>query len=140
MNTTLSPAMDETLRYLYVEIIERYTLEYVKAFEFEYKPWVFSVLGSIILGLSGIFPLLVIPVDAGGTEFSDRKCAPINLPFFYPSTYFILSITNLHIYMTLFHLQTIFHKLNTLTNAVVSLIRFDPIFFSFLIFIRPFLI
>lgn len=74
MNTTLSPAMDETLRYIYVEIIERYTLEYAKAFEFEYRPWLFSILGAIALGLSGILPLLVIPADADGTEFRDRKC------------------------------------------------------------------
>lgn len=76
MNTTISPAMDETLRYIYFEVIERYTPDYIKTIEFEYTPWVFSLLGSIVIGLSGIFPLLVIPVNAGGTEFSDRKyCA-----------------------------------------------------------------
>lgn len=73
MNTTLSPVMDETLRYIYFEIIERYTLDYIKSFEFEYTPWIFSMLGSIVIGLSGIFPLLIIPLDAGGGDFSDRK-------------------------------------------------------------------
>lgn len=66
--------MDETLRYIYTEVIERYTLDYVKTFEFEYTPWLFSLFGAMLIGLSGILPLLVIPVDAGGTGFSDRKC------------------------------------------------------------------
>lgn len=73
MNTTLSPAMDETLRYIYSEVIDRYTPEYIKTIEFEYTPWIFSVLGSIVIGLSGIFPLLVIPVNAGGAEYNNRK-------------------------------------------------------------------
>ncbi|XP_031618580.1 zinc transporter ZIP13 homolog isoform X1 [Contarinia nasturtii] len=71
MNTTLSPIMDETLRYIYSEVIERYTPEYIKSIEFEYTPWVFSILGSIVIGLSGIFPLLIIPLDAGGSQFND---------------------------------------------------------------------
>ncbi|XP_076279665.1 zinc transporter Zip99C [Lasioglossum baleicum] len=36
------------------------TVEY-----FEYTPWVFSLLGSTMIGLTGIFPLLVIPIDEG---------------------------------------------------------------------------
>lgn len=71
MNTTLSPAMDETLRYIYFEVIDKYTPDYIKTIEFEYTPWVFSLLGSIVIGLSGIFPLLVIP--SGTTDFGDRK-------------------------------------------------------------------
>lgn len=73
MNTTLPPVMDETLRYIYFEVIERYTPEYIKTIEFEYTPWVFSLLGSMVIGLSGILPLLIIPGDAGGTGYSDRK-------------------------------------------------------------------
>ena len=34
-----------------------------------YNPYIGSVLGSILVGLSGIFPLLVIPID-GGAHFS----------------------------------------------------------------------
>ena len=30
---------------------------------FEYQPWLFSLLGSAMVGLSGVFPLLVIPID-----------------------------------------------------------------------------
>lgn len=65
--------MDETLRYIYSEVIERYSLDYFKTMDFEYTPWLFSLLGASLIGLSGILPLLVIPVDAGGTGFSDRK-------------------------------------------------------------------
>jgi len=32
---------------------------------FEYHPWLFSVIGSAVIGLSGIFPLLVIPIEEG---------------------------------------------------------------------------
>ncbi|XP_063976545.1 zinc transporter ZIP13 homolog [Diachasmimorpha longicaudata] len=32
---------------------------------FEYQPWFFSLLGSVMVGLSGIFPLLVIPIEDG---------------------------------------------------------------------------
>lgn len=32
-----------------------------------YNPWVGSVIGSILVGLSGIFPLLVIPIDGGAS-------------------------------------------------------------------------
>ncbi|XP_014208223.1 zinc transporter ZIP13 homolog [Copidosoma floridanum] len=34
---------------------------------FEYHPWLFSMLGSVIVGLSGIFPLLVIRIDETDT-------------------------------------------------------------------------
>ncbi|XP_011505595.1 PREDICTED: zinc transporter ZIP13 isoform X2 [Ceratosolen solmsi marchali] len=36
---------------------------------FEYRPWLFSLLGSAMVGLSGVFPLLVIPID----EAADLK-------------------------------------------------------------------
>lgn len=32
---------------------------------FEYHPWVFAVIGSTLVGLSGILPLLVIPIEEG---------------------------------------------------------------------------
>ncbi|XP_015120293.1 zinc transporter ZIP13 homolog [Diachasma alloeum] len=32
---------------------------------FEYQPWFFSLLGSVMVGLSGVFPLLVIPIEDG---------------------------------------------------------------------------
>lgn len=69
----MSPVLDETLHHIFVEIIEKFTLNNVNVFEFEYRPWVFSVLGSIAISLMGILPLLIIPADAGGNGFSDRK-------------------------------------------------------------------
>lgn len=32
---------------------------------FEYQPWFFSLLGSAMVGLSGILPLYIIPIDEG---------------------------------------------------------------------------
>ncbi|XP_051170989.1 zinc transporter ZIP13 homolog [Leptopilina boulardi] len=32
---------------------------------FEYQPWFFSLLGSFMVGLSGVLPLLIIPIEAG---------------------------------------------------------------------------
>lgn len=74
MNNTLAPFMDETLRYIFEEV-QHYIPEYVKAYEFEYTPWVFSLLGATLVGLSGILPLLVIPADTGAKDggFSDRE-------------------------------------------------------------------
>lgn len=69
----MSPVLEATLHHIYVEIIEKFTLTDVNIFEFEYRPWVFSVIGSIAISLMGILPLLIIPVDTGGNEFSDRK-------------------------------------------------------------------
>ena len=30
-----------------------------------FEVWAFSILGAILVGLSGIFPLLIIPIEAG---------------------------------------------------------------------------
>lgn len=73
MNITTIPAVDATLQFIYVEIVDRYVPEYIKSIEFEYTPWIFSIIGATLIGLSGILPLLVIPIDAGGKEFKDRK-------------------------------------------------------------------
>ena len=31
----------------------------------EYNPWFYAIIGTLLVGLTGIFPLLVIPVEAG---------------------------------------------------------------------------
>ncbi|XP_043256975.1 zinc transporter ZIP13 homolog [Colletes gigas] len=36
------------------------TMEY-----FQYSPWLFSLLGSTVIGLTGIFPLWIIPIEDG---------------------------------------------------------------------------
>lgn len=73
MNATLSPAMDETLRFIYTEVIERYAPDCVKTIEFTYTPWVFSLLGSMVIGLAGIFPLIVIPDDTANSAYTNRE-------------------------------------------------------------------
>lgn len=63
MNVSLAaPFMDEAFTFIYQEL-SPFIPEYFKSFE--YTPWVFSILGSILIGLSGILPLIVIP---GGDE------------------------------------------------------------------------
>lgn len=32
---------------------------------FSYNPWIFSLLGSTVVGLTGIFPLWLIPIQDG---------------------------------------------------------------------------
>uniref|UniRef100_U5EX14 Putative zinc transporter n=1 Tax=Corethrella appendiculata TaxID=1370023 RepID=U5EX14_9DIPT len=65
--------MDETLIYIYNEILN-YMPEYIK--QIEYTPWVFSLLGSALIGLSGILPLAVIP----DTEIDNSKKDADNNP------------------------------------------------------------
>lgn len=31
----------------------------------DYNPWFYAIFGTLLVGLTGIFPLLVIPVEAG---------------------------------------------------------------------------
>lgn len=69
----MSPLLEKTFQQIYVEIIEKFTLNHENIFEFEYRPWIFSVLGSIAIALMGVLPMLIIPVDTGGTDYSDRK-------------------------------------------------------------------
>jgi hypothetical protein len=39
----------------------------------EYYPWLFSMIGSAIIGLSGVLPLLVIPIEDGANLKSGGK-------------------------------------------------------------------
>ncbi|XP_039436639.1 zinc transporter ZIP13 homolog [Culex pipiens pallens] len=66
--------MDEAMVFLYREVVDAYLPDCIKSLE--YTPWVFSLLGSALIGLSGILPLLVIPAATGGSagdgkEFND---------------------------------------------------------------------
>lgn len=48
------------------DTVYRRVLEEVTALlQMEYHPWVLSAIGSVVVGLSGILPLLVIPVETG---------------------------------------------------------------------------
>lgn len=71
MNATI---MDDALQYIVNEVIISYVPEYFLTFE--YTPWIFSLIGSALIGLSGILPLALIPVGAenkDGEASSDRK-------------------------------------------------------------------
>lgn len=72
MNATLQ-MMDETLVYIYKEIMESYVPDYIKSIQ--YTPWVFSLLGSALIGLAGILPLFIIPSisDSDKKNMKDRK-------------------------------------------------------------------
>lgn len=62
MNISSYLMTDETWQYILTEVSSA-----MPAFiaEIPYKPWVFSLLGSVLIGLSGVLPLLFIP---GQTE------------------------------------------------------------------------
>ncbi|KAG5672959.1 hypothetical protein PVAND_003046 [Polypedilum vanderplanki] len=47
-------------------ILDLYVPEYIKTIE--YVPWIFSLFGSALIGLSGILPLLIIPNHEPGKE------------------------------------------------------------------------
>ena len=60
-------------------IVAQYVPEFVVPMvhllpNFEYHPWVFAVIGSTLIGLSGILPLLVIPIGEGANLKSGGKC------------------------------------------------------------------
>lgn len=70
--TPQTETMDQTIGYIYREMIEPFVPEFVTSIG--YVPWMFSLIGSALVGLAGILPLLVIPVDAGGdVKDSDMK-------------------------------------------------------------------
>lgn len=46
---------------------------------FDYQPWILSVIASFIVGLSGIFPLLVIPIEDSESLKTGGKLYSISL-------------------------------------------------------------
>lgn len=58
---------DNNLGYIFSELSDVHAVQVIsKLFSaFEYCPWIFSLIGSILVGLSGVFPLLVIPIEEG---------------------------------------------------------------------------
>jgi len=47
-------------------LLELYVPEYIRTIK--YVPWVFSLLGSALIGLSGILPLIIIPSGETGKD------------------------------------------------------------------------
>ena len=70
MNSTVG-LVDGTLQYIYHEVMEHYMPAYFK--DFQYTPWVFSLLGSALIGLSGILPLFIIPIDTGTKDTQTNR-------------------------------------------------------------------
>lgn len=64
---------DEHIAALYTHLVDQYMPAYFVGFE--YTPWLFSLLGSVVIGLSGILPLIIIPTDDNLNKegFKDRK-------------------------------------------------------------------
>lgn len=80
MNITTDFFFDSSVLQIYTEILSDYLPDFLK--EFEYTPWVWSLIGSGIIGLSGILPLLIIPSahinnkqdkTSSSKEIEDRK-------------------------------------------------------------------
>jgi len=71
--TTNSSFFDAHIAMIYSNLMDQYMPEYFKSFE--YTPWVFSLLGSVVIGLSGIFPLIIIPTEEKMAKegYKDRK-------------------------------------------------------------------
>lgn len=44
-------------------MLEEFVPEWVVVHTVDYMPWMWAMFGSILVGLSGILPLLVIPID-----------------------------------------------------------------------------
>lgn len=65
--SNMTTNMDATIQYIYTEIVQPLIPAYFE--EFEYTPWVFSLFGAALIGLSGILPLFVIP-DLGTGDTS----------------------------------------------------------------------
>lgn len=68
------PFIDENLVFIYKEVVTTYLPDFVK--EFHYTPWIFSLLGSALIGLSGILPLAIIPAfnnEKDTKDFKDRE-------------------------------------------------------------------
>ena len=63
------------------------TVEFPGDLSPDYNPWFYALFGTLLVGLTGIFPLLVIPVEAGhklreGGIINEPQCV-LNCTVFY---------------------------------------------------------
>lgn len=70
MNVT-NLTMDQTLIKLYYDVIEPLVPAFIKSAD--YEPWVFSLMGSALIGLAGILPLIIIPDSTVANKNKDPK-------------------------------------------------------------------
>lgn len=80
--------MEETMLHIYNEVFETFVPDYFKSME--YTPWVFSLLGSALIGLAGILPLLIIPKESSSKDTKDCK-------FFYLFCYIVMTFMGIGI-------------------------------------------
>jgi len=106
--------MDDTWHFIYNEIFYNYMPDIFK--QYEYTPWIFSLLGSALIGLSGILPLFLIPVvdttnnrskndgkggtatagsDVSGQIINDRKCIIFFIYYLLEKFYYIFLVIRL---------------------------------------------
>ncbi|CAD6995170.1 unnamed protein product [Ceratitis capitata] len=56
---------DEQFAQIYTHLVQNYVPDFIMeaSKHFVYTPWVFSLLGSVVIGLAGILPLIIIPSE-----------------------------------------------------------------------------
>lgn len=64
MNATFS-SFDDQIVHFYGQIVNHYLPSCFV--NYEYTPWIYSLLGSVVIGLSGILPLAIMD------EYKNRK-------------------------------------------------------------------
>lgn len=71
----MANSTEDGMLLIYNEVFKKIMPDYmiVWAESLEYKPWLFAFFGSALVGLSGIFPLLVIPIDDKSSLTSNGK-------------------------------------------------------------------
>lgn len=70
MNISTDYFFDSSVLHIYTEIVSDYLPDFLKGFE--YTPWVWSLVGSAVIGLSGILPLLIIPGPTNNNVASSK--------------------------------------------------------------------
>lgn len=71
--------LDDQIVYLYTQLVHSYMPDFVKSFE--YTPWVFSLLGSAVIGLAGILPLIIIPTHEDSKDKNNDYNDPAESKF-----------------------------------------------------------
>lgn len=96
--------MNESLDTLTV-LLDLYVPEYLR--QITYVPWVFSLIGSALIGLSGILPLIIIPSVEEGKDIKNRKLLT------YSSSTNSVLVTHLKLRLLLYHRLDSYRSLTT---------------------------
>ncbi|GAB0088630.1 Zinc transporter ZIP13 homolog [Sergentomyia squamirostris] len=84
VNFTSGLLDEKVLDYVSWDLVDPFIPDFIATMP--YRPWLFSMLGSILIGMSGILPLIVIPVQSehdkkNGTNPSESKTLKLLLSF-----------------------------------------------------------